>query len=982
MDLLKQLNDKQNEAVRETEGYVRVIAGAGSGKTKLLVSRYAYLVRDYGIDSANILCVTFTNKAAAEMKKRIRALIGAEYDTALICTYHGFCARMLRENPEKLFLSKGFQIIDASQQKAMLEEIYQKYELKLDYASFEHILARIGVVKRNTEYVSAMIDPAERRILPTIATTEDRIVEDFLQRQKAIYALDFHDLINYALYLLETNAEVREKWQDRLNYIMVDEFQDSSAREMRLIDILCGRYQNLMIVGDPDQNIYEWRGSDVRLLVDFDRTHPGTQTIFLNRNYRSTPQILRCANVLIDKNELRLKKELYTQTPDGAAVYHVHAKSDEAETAYIADTVKSLCKENGYTYSDFAVLYRSGFLSRVVEKKLVEQNIPYEIFGGVKFYQRMEVQDVIAYLRLIAQDDDMAFKRIVNTPRRKFGRGKMAALESLRETELSMFTQGEASLFSTLKQHMNDGMFRASGAAQFVAFIEEMRTAADGMRISELVRRVTAESGYEQYIRELGDEERLENLAEFKRIADEFERNFGEELTLTEFLQQLAIQSNEDEEKPREAVKLMTIHAAKGLEFPVVFVVGFTEGIFPSAKTIEERKKAGLEEERRLCYVAITRARERLYLTDSEGTSQNGIKKLPSRFLNEIGAENYIRIGKIDEELERESRGYIHRVNRQFEEETDRQVGDAVEHHAFGAGTVIGKDEKRGSYIIKFDKLAQPRHISKDYFAPKPAEEELSAPVSEAPREAEGEVSKEKFRADPPLPPTAMPTDIPTTEPPPPVREEARSTPLTASDRPKKKADPAPTDEAARTETFVLEGGKKTDPAGDALTEEQKTALRQKLAETDNLWKRDDVPHDGWRCVGITDLGSPCGVCEMCGEQIIRYVHHMEHDHYRPLGVGCVCAGKMEGDIGAAKKREREFRNRQSRRESFGRKQWKVSRNGNPYLKIKEHIVVLCKLKNNRWKYSFDNTFCAESYPSREAVIDAVFDILEKERNT
>ncbi|MBQ1908200.1 MAG: UvrD-helicase domain-containing protein, partial [Firmicutes bacterium] len=265
------LNEKQLLAVNSTEGYVRVIAGAGSGKTKLLVNRYAHLVQEYGIDSANILCVTFTNKAAGEMRSRVRALIGDGYDTSLICTYHGFCARILRENPEKLFLSKGFQIIDTYQQKAILEDIYQKHELKLDHASFGSILNKIGEIKRDLNYVPLLCSPEKKQILPSIRSMDDRIIEEFLQRQKAVYSLDFHDLINFAIYILRTDPQIREMWQDRLNYIMVDEFQDSSGKEMELVDLLSGKYKNLMIVGDPDQNIYEWRGSDVKLLVDFDK---------------------------------------------------------------------------------------------------------------------------------------------------------------------------------------------------------------------------------------------------------------------------------------------------------------------------------------------------------------------------------------------------------------------------------------------------------------------------------------------------------------------------------------------------------------------------------------------------------------------------------------------------------------------------------------------------------------------------------------
>ncbi len=713
----ERLNEKQKEAVLETEGYVRVIAGAGSGKTKLLVNRYAYLVQDYGIDSGNILCVTFTNKAAGEMKKRITDLIGSGHDTSLICTYHGFCNRLLRENPEKLFLNKGFQILDAHQQKAILGDIYQKYELKLDYASFESILRKIDLVKKDTSYVPRLCNPQPCAVLETIENRDDRIIEEYLQRQKAAYALDFHDLISFAIYLLETDEEIRDKWQKRLNYIMVDEFQDSSASEMHLIEILSGMYQNLLIVGDPDQNIYEWRGSDVRLLVDFDRDHIPTRTIILNQNYRSTPQILHCANTLIEKNQLRLKKDLFTRNPDGESVMHIHSKSDQEEMDRVISIIRKLAQEKGLRYSDFAILYRSGFLSRVVEKKLVEQNIPYEIFGGVCFYQRMEILDIMAYLKLIAFDDDISLKRIINTPRRKFGRVKMNYLLDLQEKE--SVSGNFRTLFSILSQFISENIFAGSGAADFVRMITDIRSRADRMSISDIVNEVTLRSGYEAYIRELGDEERLDNLAEFKRISNEFEREFGENLTLEEFLQQIALQSGEDKTDAQDTVKLMTIHSSKGLEFPVVFLLGLSEGIFPSARTIGDRKLLGLEEERRLCYVAITRAEKHLFLMESEGVSPNGIRKLLSRFLDEIGEENYVRIGPISMGLLEESRDYARTLDREnlMEPEEDvKRVGDAIVHHIFGVGTILSIDEKKGSCLVQFEGVRLPRNISVSYF--------------------------------------------------------------------------------------------------------------------------------------------------------------------------------------------------------------------------------------------------------------------------
>lgn len=993
MDLFAKLNDKQTLAVQNTEGYVRVIAGAGSGKTKLLVSRYAYLVKEYGIDSSNILCVTFTNKAAAEMKKRITNLIGSEYSTSLICTYHGFCARLIRENPEKLFLTKGFQIIDTYQQKTILEEIFQKYELKLDYANFQSILKKIAAKKQDLSYVPKMCKADKVQIFSEIIDQDDKIIEDYLQRQKAIYSLDFTDLMSYALYLLQNDEEVRNKWQERLNYIMVDEFQDSSITEMQLVDILSARYQNLMIVGDPDQNIYEWRGSNVKLLVEFDKTHSGTKTIILNQNYRSTPQILQCANSLIEKNELRLKKDLFTCSPVGTVVKHIHSKSEDAEVASIVKEIKEIHKKQKKSYSDFAVLYRSSFLSRVVERKLVEENIPYEIFGGVKFYQRMEIQDVVAYLRVIAFNDDLSFKRVINTPRRQFGRVRVAALETIRENnEVTLFDHEDLtnkSLYEVLKSHLGDPAFNGSGGASFVSLIENMKNLKDSVKISELVNRICIESGYEQYIRELGDEERLDNLSEFKRIANEFENGFGEDVSLEEFLQQISLMSAEDTEKPCEAVKLMTIHASKGLEFPVVFAIGFSEGIFPSSKTIEERKKEGLEEERRLCYVAITRAQEILYIMDSEGQSQQGIKKLPSRFLYEIGENNYLRIGKISDDLERESWGYIRRLNQQMIEELpapENNEVQTVEHHIFGKGRVLSFDNKRKVYSVQFDGMSQPRSINADYFSQN--HEKMPMIENKLVQEALGFQSTDIE--------TVLPVESPKqddiiislqnedNEPDykilPPYEEEIEKEEYEFQTEEKIEI-PGGMEEVEEIEIDVSEEPEDNDdeelpPDLNSIPEE----LREKLANSPNHWEDPLFPKNGWICNGITDLGSAEGICQMCGYQIIRYVHHMYHQETdKQLDCGCVCAGKLEGDINKARKREAAFKNKLQRKTNFKKKKWKCSAKGHEYLKIKNHLIVIFHFKDsNKWKFSIDNQFNKTAYNSRNDCIEGIFNALEE----
>ena len=949
MNYLSTLNEKQLEAVMHTEGFLRVIAGAGSGKTKLLVSRYAYLVKEYGINSANILCVTFTNKAAGEMKRRIRALIGSEYDTSLICTYHGFCVRVLREDIEKIFYPKEFQIIDKSQQKAILGEIYQKFELKLDHASFEKIVEQISLVKSERKYVRKMCCTEKCQILEDISTLNLQIIEEYLQRQKQIYAMDFSDLLYFTLDIFDRCPEVLEKWQERLNYIQVDEFQDSSKNEMELIDRLCQKHKNLMIVGDPDQNIYEWRGSDVKLLVDFDETHVPTKTTFLNQNYRSTPQILNCANTLIENNTYRLKKDLFTLSDDTTPVYHYHTKNEYAEADKIIEAINKVRKTTKCSYSDFAVLYRSGFLSRVIEKKFTENGIPYEIYGGVKFYQRMEIQDITAYLRLIAFDDDISFKRIINTPRRRFGRTKIQHLLSIQGDEKS--------LFDTLKENIDDPLFKNSGAKDFIKIIEELRNQCAYTQLSDCVEQVCCLSGYEKYIRELGDMERFENLSEFKRIATEYEKNYGEAVTLKEFINQISLQADDDGEEACDNVKLMTIHAAKGLEFPNVFVVGLSEGIFPSSKSIEERRLLGLEEERRLCYVALTRAEKRLFLTDSEGYTQNGKQKLPSRFLKEVGEENYIRIGTISKELQDSADSLVAEFLDDNLKEKVYEIGGTVTHPAFGKGEIVGFGRNKNSYKIKFEKLSSEREISSDFLK----KEKHSLPQINKIRDVQKVIEKENADEVAICPNNNE------------INEIHQSNIDSKSVNFEKVEEMVVPRIVEKKSTF----SEKIEPVDEQ--EEASSVTKSDVSESKNLWKRDDVPKTGWICIGVTDLGAPVGVCQMCGYQIIRYVHHMVHPEYYSLDVGCICAGKMEGNIERAKQREQDFKNKQGRRQNFQKRKWKISRNGNSYLKIKEHIVVLYQDKvYKNWKYSIDNVFCQEIFATKEEAIDAVFEALEK----
>ena len=979
-NLFDKLNEQQIEAVAATEGYVRIIAGAGSGKTKTLTHRYAYLVKAAGIHPGNVLCVTFTNKAAGEMKRRVRSLIGDGYDTSLITTYHGFCVRVLREDIGRLFYPQNFQILDEADQKKILEEIYTEMEIKLDRASFEKILESIHYIKAHEDYVDDLINgrfgdsPGD--------TLEQTIIHRYMEKQKKNFGLDFDDLISFTFAIFEKFPNVLGKWQERLHYIQVDEFQDSSFRELKLIQSLSAVHGNLFVVGDPDQNIYEWRGADMSILVDFDKTFPGTSTVMLNRNYRSTGNILRAANTLIANNQHRIPKDLFTTGGNGDDVIHLHAKSEEEEGKWIADEIKRLVREEKRSYRDIAVLYRSGFLSRFLEQALGAAGIPYELYGSLRFYDRMEIRDAVAYLKLIVYNDNASFERIINTPKRMFGKGKMTLLRELAARD-------GLSYYETLVKYLDIPEFKRSRAEEFVLAMEEARNTYKNQPVSDVIQNILVKSGYEQYIRENGSMERLDNLSEFKRTALELERNYGEFYSLEEFLQHVALQSAVDEDETQtDKVKLMTIHASKGLEFPVCFVCGFTDGIFPSGRTLEERKDAGLEEERRLCFVALTRAMKRLYLTESEGNTaagQSSRKKQPSRFIFEIGEENYRRIGVIPKELA----GQADVKPKKDAAPVERTVGSTVEHPVFGRGVITDIDTRKRVYSILFEKTNTVKPVDIDYdfdawkninemrqnaieaarkpeepgSAPPESKEEESKPeepsygmtdfvrdiVENLKKEKEPEIVVEPIPESEPIP-----EPEPEPEPEPAVPESAMPTQEQLSiDVPMKKKIP----EKYREEDWA-------NPADEG---------------EENLWKRRDVPHEGWVCIDVIDLGEPVGICRMCGHQIIRYVHVMFHPDYpRRIGAGCVCAGRMEGNPERARERENAVKNRLARRETFLKTPLKRSRNGNEYIKYKDEIITLLKDKYRagHYKTAFRNSFSV-SHPTKEEALLETFDKID-----
>ena len=708
MSLLEQLNDAQRGAVVSTEGCIRVIAGAGSGKTRALTRRFAYLVNELGILPGNILCVTFTNKAANEMRARIHNLTG-DNDTGYISTFHGFCVSVLQEDGHAVQYPKSFLVLDNSDIDDMLGIIYAERGLSLRDMTYSRARDMIEIqkcVKRPDYYldmITMSLDTLHDKYMQA-STSEDIIFYGYLYQEKKCFGLDYNDLIKFSLYIFEQNDDIRLKWQKRLEYIMIDEFQDIDALQYRLMEVLCGYHNNLFIVGDPDQTIYTWRGADVKFLLEFDKAFPGAKTIMMMENYRSTPQILAAVNSLIAHNRFRLKKELLPTLPDGERVVCRHAKTAEDEAKWIAEQIGTL-REGGVSYRDITVLYRAHYITRNVEDALRKAEIPYRIYSGVPFYGRAEIKDALSYLRMAAYKDDLSFRRVANVPKRNLGERRMKHLEEYA-------AQHGCSLYDALRASAEDDVFKGTKAAQFIKLIERFAADCAERPISELLSDLLDKSGYETMLRTEGSQERLDNLAELKQSVFDYETTCGEEATLEHYLSHVALFTNADAEDASDRVRLMTIHAAKGLEFPYVFLCAMNEGVCPSKKTDSLQK---MEEERRLAFVAMTRAEKRLYLSEAEGRNLDGSPRYPSRFVLDIDPSLLEYDGKPTESLIADARDYIDSSYRSMPESIENvilSVGRRVRHAVFGPGMVIGVDTDKGAHIVQFDDMNTPRAIS------------------------------------------------------------------------------------------------------------------------------------------------------------------------------------------------------------------------------------------------------------------------------
>ena len=707
-DILFGLNDEQRDAVTSTEGFVRVMAGAGSGKTRALAHRFAYLVNEVGILPANILCVTFTNKAANEMRRRIRSLTG-DNDTGFISTFHGFCVAVLQEDGYFVQYPKSFLVLDNSDIDSMLKIIYEERGLTLRDMTFSNArdMIEIEKCKNRPQYyldVIAMDTDALKKKYDEAVSAKDVIFYGYLYQQKKCFGLDYNDLIKFTLYIFSKSDEIRLKWQQRLEYIMIDEFQDIDGLQYELMQALCAYHKNLFIVGDPDQTIYSWRGANVKHILDFDKNFPKVKTIMMMKNYRSTPEIIAAANSLIDKNTVRMKKQLIPTLPKGERVVYSHAKTTKEEANSIAERIKKLSKA-GVPYGDITILYRAHYIARTIEEGLMRAEIPYTIYSGVQFFDRMEIKDALSYLRLIAYRDDLSFMRIVNTPKRNIGEKRMRFLKEYAAANGCL-------LYDALVKSIDEPMFANTQARRFVKLIERFSSIYHTMPASELLSAVLNESGYEEALRTEGAQDRLDNLAELKQAVYEYETGCGEESRLEDFLSHVALLTNADAAAAPNAVKLMTVHTAKGLEFPYVFICGLDEGMFPSKRTSSFE---AMEEERRLAFVAMTRAEKGLYLSDAEGRGLDGSFRYPSRFVFDIDRQLMDYSTELDPALKAEAQRYISSAHNRLKGLSGQQrlnVGDRVRHDIMGNGVIEDIDEERKAYVVKFDELPTTRKIN------------------------------------------------------------------------------------------------------------------------------------------------------------------------------------------------------------------------------------------------------------------------------
>ena len=668
---LSTLNDMQKEAVTTTEGPLLVLAGAGSGKTRVLTTRVAYLIEHNGINPKNILAITFTNKAAKEMKERVIKMLGPVGYDIQISTFHSFGLLITKENYEAMGYNKNFTIIDSDDALSLIKKIMREHDIDPKQYNYKAIRNQISGAKNelfNPEEYSRFVNTDfDEKVL--------MIYRIYQQRLRANNSLDFDDLLMQPLMLLRKNPDVLKAYQERFQYILVDEYQDTNQAQYQMIKLLSARYKNICVVGDNDQAIYSWRQADYRNILNFEKDYKDAKTIMLEENYRSTSTILDAANDVIKHNKDRKDKNLWTDHGEGNKIKYHRAMDEKDEAWYVTNEIKKLLKDN-VTPDSIAVLYRTNAQSRNMEEALLSTNIPYKVVGSFYFYNRSEIKDLISYLKLIYNNqDDMSLIRVINTPKRGIGTRSIANLQDIA-------AQNKTSMFEAIS---------SGKELEFKELIKRLEAYRDNHSLTELVDYVLEETGIKRELeaeKSIESDARLENLEEFKSITKSFEDENGL-VSLEDFLEQISLVSDIEEHKNEtNVITLMTVHSAKGLEFDYVFIIGLEEGIFPHKNSMEDNQQ--LEEERRLCYVAITRAKLGLYLVNAHHRMLYGMDQMngESRFVKEINPKY------LDKDKDALSKSdVIIDMKDNIDESVEYKLGDKVDHVIFGRGIIVGIDD-------------------------------------------------------------------------------------------------------------------------------------------------------------------------------------------------------------------------------------------------------------------------------------------------
>lgn len=710
-NIYSQFNEKQLQAITTQGDSTLVVAGAGSGKTSVLTYRIVYLVTDLGLSPNRILGFTFTNKAANEMKNRISNLI-PNFAFPFIGTFHGICLKILRQDINHLNLANiksNFSIIDGDDQLTFIKEVYTLNRLDKNDLSYKNCLSYISQLKFENTTLEDLSDNLDEILVNDYSNRKRPIIEMCFKKYVSYLQdnnmLDFDDLIKCTLKLLKHNKEVLNKWQDRFDYILVDEFQDTNYDQFEIIKLLSKNKDNVFAVGDPDQMIYSWRGAYDNIFSEFREVFKDVDTIILDKNYRSTKKILSTANKLIQNNQNRIKKDLYTDSQTLGDVVYYNAPSQETESKYVINKIQKY-KEMGYDYKDMAILYRTNSCSRNIEQFLTFSSIPYHIYGGFKFYQRKEIKDIISYLKLISNGDDIALSRIYNTPKR--GLSENAFLK-IKEFAI----ENDLSTFDALNCCDNVDITKKAieAAKNLHALILKFRN-KNYESIVNMVEDIIEQTGYHEMLSESEEESRMENINELKTAIHQFESK-NETSSLDLYLQEISLLTSSDEEskKDKNFVSLMTIHISKGLEFKIVFIIEFNEGIFPSYKSIEENN---VEEERRIAYVAITRAREHLHILSSEGIGffdSKKVNRVPSRFYDELSNDEVVVIhgSTSSSNLKNANQSFfspalnskINYKQNYYSKNINYEIGDWVMHNMFGEGVVVDVDSSTVQIAFK-----------------------------------------------------------------------------------------------------------------------------------------------------------------------------------------------------------------------------------------------------------------------------------------